>query len=266
MSRSPTASTSSRCCARSPSRTTPTCWRSAWAPCGWSRSTPTCRRTRSRCRACPRTWPSALGRRSHAERTRRRPQRRADERACAADPLRPRRRPGAAAGARRARAAADRRRRRAARLGLPRGLDLSAHRGRGDRRRCRPHPGPRAGRRGARRCSTASTRAAIADLAALFAEREPQGRAVTDVAQAARAATFGAVDTLIVDMDAVVAGHRRRRDRRRHLRRAAARPRPTASSTRSRAARCSPGAASSRRAAPTCRAAATSRRCCATAV
>jgi hypothetical protein len=46
----------------------------------------------------------------------------------------------------------------------------------------------------------------IDDLAALFAQREPQGRAVTDVAQAARAATFGAIDTLIVDMDAVVPG------------------------------------------------------------
>ena len=56
------------------------------------------------------------------------------------------------------------------------------------------------------RCSTASMRAAIAELATLFVSREPQGRAVTDVAQAARAATFGAVDTLIVDMDAVVAG------------------------------------------------------------
>ena len=43
-------------------------------------------------------------------------------------------------------------------------------------------------------------------LAALYATREPQGRAVTDIAQAARAATFGAVDTLIVDMDAVVPG------------------------------------------------------------
>ena len=48
--------------------------------------------------------------------------------------------------------------------------------------------------------------AEIARLAALFAQREPQGRAVADVAQAARAATFGAVDTLIVDMDEVVAG------------------------------------------------------------
>ena len=46
----------------------------------------------------------------------------------------------------------------------------------------------------------------IAALAGLFAQREQQGRAVTDVAQAARAATFGAVDTLVVDMDEVVAG------------------------------------------------------------
>ena len=46
----------------------------------------------------------------------------------------------------------------------------------------------------------------IGALAALLAQCEPQGRAVTDIAQAARAATFGAVDTLIVDMDAVVPG------------------------------------------------------------
>lgn len=46
----------------------------------------------------------------------------------------------------------------------------------------------------------------IAGLAALYSQREPQGRATTDVAQAARAATFGAVDTLIVDMDEVLAG------------------------------------------------------------
>lgn len=43
-------------------------------------------------------------------------------------------------------------------------------------------------------------------IAGLFASREPQGRATTDVAQAARAATFGAVDTLVIDMDEVVAG------------------------------------------------------------
>jgi hypothetical protein len=43
-------------------------------------------------------------------------------------------------------------------------------------------------------------------LAARYAERQGQGRATADVAAAARAATFGAVDTLIVDMDAVVPG------------------------------------------------------------
>jgi hypothetical protein len=46
----------------------------------------------------------------------------------------------------------------------------------------------------------------IRALAALFAARGNQGRATTDVAMAARAATFGAIDTLIVDMDAVVDG------------------------------------------------------------
>ena len=46
----------------------------------------------------------------------------------------------------------------------------------------------------------------VASLAALYAQREPQGRAAADVAQVARAATFGAVDALIVDMDEVVAG------------------------------------------------------------
>jgi hypothetical protein len=40
----------------------------------------------------------------------------------------------------------------------------------------------------------------------LFEARERQGRATSDVAQAARAATFGAVDTLLVDVDAVVPG------------------------------------------------------------
>lgn len=48
-----------------------------------------------------------------------------------------------------------------------------------------------------------------ADIAAfrdLYTTREAQGRATADVAHAARAATFGAIDTLIVDMDAVVPG------------------------------------------------------------
>lgn len=48
--------------------------------------------------------------------------------------------------------------------------------------------------------------AEIARLKDLFAAREAQGRATTDLAQAARAATFGAVDTLIVDIDAMVRG------------------------------------------------------------
>lgn len=48
--------------------------------------------------------------------------------------------------------------------------------------------------------------AEIEALARLFEARGQQGRAVTDVAQAARAATFGAIDTLVADMDAVVPG------------------------------------------------------------
>jgi hypothetical protein len=46
----------------------------------------------------------------------------------------------------------------------------------------------------------------IEAVAALYVTREAQGRATTDVAQAAKAATFGAVDTLVVDMDEVLAG------------------------------------------------------------
>lgn len=46
----------------------------------------------------------------------------------------------------------------------------------------------------------------VAEFAALYAERENDGRATTQVARAARAATFGAVDTLLVDMDKVVPG------------------------------------------------------------
>ena len=46
----------------------------------------------------------------------------------------------------------------------------------------------------------------IHELRELYTRREQQGRATADVAQTARAATFGAVDTLIVDMDASVPG------------------------------------------------------------
>ncbi len=48
--------------------------------------------------------------------------------------------------------------------------------------------------------------AQIAELAALFTLRAGQGRATTDIAQAARAATFGAVDTLIVDINVMLPG------------------------------------------------------------
>jgi hypothetical protein len=39
-----------------------------------------------------------------------------------------------------------------------------------------------------------------------FAAREPQGRVTTDVAQAARAATFGAIDSMLVDIDRTLPG------------------------------------------------------------
>lgn len=48
--------------------------------------------------------------------------------------------------------------------------------------------------------------AAIADFAALFATRAMERRTTTDISDAARAATFGAIDTLLVDMDEVVIG------------------------------------------------------------
>jgi hypothetical protein len=46
----------------------------------------------------------------------------------------------------------------------------------------------------------------LASLRALFEIRENQGRATTDVAQAARAATFGAVAVLLVDIDEITLG------------------------------------------------------------
>ena len=46
----------------------------------------------------------------------------------------------------------------------------------------------------------------LVEVAAQFTYRAAQGRATTDIAQAARAATYGAVETLIVDMDQVVVG------------------------------------------------------------
>jgi hypothetical protein len=46
----------------------------------------------------------------------------------------------------------------------------------------------------------------MAAIRLLFEQREPQGRTTTDVAQAARAATWGAVQTLLVDIDEVLPG------------------------------------------------------------
>ncbi len=46
----------------------------------------------------------------------------------------------------------------------------------------------------------------IAGFKKLFSDRGNQGRATTDLAQAARAATFGAIDTLMVDIDEVISG------------------------------------------------------------
>ena len=46
----------------------------------------------------------------------------------------------------------------------------------------------------------------IADVRALYEDRKGQGRATQDIAQAARAATFGAIDTLLVDIEETVVG------------------------------------------------------------
>jgi len=48
--------------------------------------------------------------------------------------------------------------------------------------------------------------AEVAALGKRFAALAGEGRAITDLTQAARAATYGAIETLIVDMDAVVPG------------------------------------------------------------
>ena len=46
----------------------------------------------------------------------------------------------------------------------------------------------------------------IAQWKELFVQRGDQGRSTTDVAQAARAATFGAVESMLVDIDVVIPG------------------------------------------------------------
>jgi hypothetical protein len=46
----------------------------------------------------------------------------------------------------------------------------------------------------------------VADLRSLFERRANEGRSTADIAQAARAATFGGIQTLLVDMDRAVPG------------------------------------------------------------
>jgi hypothetical protein len=58
----------------------------------------------------------------------------------------------------------------------------------------------------ARRIVDETNAATVQAVRDLFVTREAEGRATTDTADAARAATFGAVDTLLVDMDVVVPG------------------------------------------------------------
>src|SRR5262249_30530770 len=48
--------------------------------------------------------------------------------------------------------------------------------------------------------------AQLRDLRELYGRRSADGRAVSDVAEVARAASFGAIETLLVDIDAAVAG------------------------------------------------------------
>ena len=47
----------------------------------------------------------------------------------------------------------------------------------------------------------------LAAWRSLFEARADQGRATTDIAQAARAATMGAVDSILVDIDEMIPGH-----------------------------------------------------------
>ncbi len=47
----------------------------------------------------------------------------------------------------------------------------------------------------------------LADWKQLFAARNSEGRATTDIAQAARAAVAGAIESLVVDIDKMVPRH-----------------------------------------------------------
>jgi hypothetical protein len=58
----------------------------------------------------------------------------------------------------------------------------------------------------ARRVLDAVYASQVRELGELFGQREGQGRTATDLADVAKAATFGAVDVLVVDIDQVVPG------------------------------------------------------------
>ena len=58
----------------------------------------------------------------------------------------------------------------------------------------------------ARKVVDETNAAMVTEMNALFTTREADGRATTDTADAARAATFGAVEVLLVDIDAAVPG------------------------------------------------------------
>lgn len=53
----------------------------------------------------------------------------------------------------------------------------------------------------------ASYQQEVAQLRELFSKRDGERRATTDISDAARAATYGAIDTLMVDIDTVVPGY-----------------------------------------------------------
>ncbi|MCZ7631283.1 MAG: hypothetical protein M5U19_20525 [Microthrixaceae bacterium] len=78
----------------------------------------------------------------------------------------------------------------------------------------------------------------LAELAVLFDERRSQGRTAVDVSDVARLATLGAVDTVLVDIDASVpgsiddAGGDLRRGRRRDQLRSGRRDRPPGAARR----------------------------------
>ena len=48
--------------------------------------------------------------------------------------------------------------------------------------------------------------AQLRDVQELYGQRSADGRALSDVAEVSRAATFGAVETLLVDIDAAIPG------------------------------------------------------------